>query len=132
MSAVVVSYIPSAAGRAALARGITEAHLRGARLVVVNTTRGDALVDEHYLQGEARDSLVAELEQAGVPAELRQISDGRDIAEVLDAVASEEDAELIVLGLRRRSAVGKLILGSAASRILLTVPHPVLSVKAQS
>jgi nucleotide-binding universal stress UspA family protein len=132
VSAVVVSYIPSAPGRAALARGIVEARLRGARLVVVNTTRGDALVDERYLQGEARDALVAELEQAGVPAELRQISDGRDVADVLDTVASELDAELIVLGLRRRTAVGKLILGSAASRILLTVPHPVLTVKAPS
>jgi nucleotide-binding universal stress UspA family protein len=130
VSAVVVSYIPSPEGRAALARGIAEARLREARLVVVNVTRGDALVDERYLQGEARDSLVAELHQVGVPAELRQISDGRDIAEALEAVAAEVDAELIVIGLRRRSAVGKLILGSAASRILLTVPIPVLSVKA--
>jgi nucleotide-binding universal stress UspA family protein len=129
---VVVSYIPSSEGRAALARGITEAQLRDARLVVVNATRGDALVDERYLQGEARDALVAELQQLGVPAELRQISDGRDVAEALEAVATEVDAELIVIGLRRRSAVGKLILGSAASRILLTVPLPVLSVKADT
>ncbi len=91
---------------------------------MVNTTRGDALVDERYLQGDARDSLIAELEQAGVPAELRQISDGRDVAEVLEAVATELSADLIVIGLRRRSAVGKLILGSAASRILLTVNAP--------
>ena len=131
MSAVVVGYIPSPPGRAALSLGITEARLRGARLVVVNTTRGDALVDERYLQGEARDALLTELEKAGVPAELRQISDGRDVAEVLDAIATEVDAELIVLGLRRRSAVGKLILGSAAIRILLTVSQPVLTVKAQ-
>lgn len=39
---------------------------------------------------------------------------------------------LIVIGLRRRSAVGKLILGGAASRILLTVTQPVLTVKAMS
>ena len=132
MSAVVVSYVPSAPGRAALARGIAEARLRGARLVVVNTARGDALVDERYRQGEAREALVAELEQAGVPAELRQISDGRDVAEVLEAVATEVDAELIVIGLRRRSAVGKLILGSAATRILLTVSRTVMAVKADS
>ena len=130
MSAVVVSYIPSPEGRAALTCGIAEAHLREVRLVVVNTTRGDALVDERYLQGEARDSLVAELEQVGVPAELRQISDGRDVAESLESVATEVDADLIVIGLRRRSAVGKLILGSAATRILLTASHPVMTVKA--
>src|SRR3712207_8856161 len=110
---------------------MTEARLRATQLVVVNTTRGDALVDDRYLQGEPREALAAELEQAGVPAELRQISDGRDVAEVLDAIATEMDAELIVIGLRRRSAVGKLIMGSAATRILLTVPQPVLTVKAQ-
>jgi nucleotide-binding universal stress UspA family protein len=129
VSAVIVSYIPSPEGRAALDRGITEARLRDVRLVVVNATRGDALVDERYLLGEARESLVAELQQVDVPAELLQISDGRDIAEGLEAVADEVDAELIVMGLRRRIVVGKLILGSAASRILLTATSPVMAVK---
>jgi hypothetical protein len=44
-------------------------------------------------------------------------------------VAQETGAELIVIGLRRRSAVGKLILGGSAQRILLDAPVPVLAVK---
>ena len=130
MTAVVVGYLPSPEGRAALARGIAEAELRGTRLVVVNATRGDALVDERFVQGTARDDLAAELAQVPVPAELRQLSDGRDIAQQLEDVALETGADLIVIGLRHRSPVGKLILGSAASRILLSVSIPVLAVKA--
>ena len=130
MSGVLVAYVPTAEGRAALAQGIEEARRRGVRLVVVNTTRGDALVDQRYLQGEAVDELRAELARLDVPAELRQASDGRDVAEELDDLATDVDAELVVIGLRHRSAVGKLILGSAASRILLTVRRPILSVKA--
>ena len=130
MSAVVVGYIPTPEGRAALARGITEAKLRKAKLVVVNTTRGDSLVDERYVQGDGLTALAAELEQAEVDSELRQVGDGQDVAETLETIGNEVDADLIVIGLRRRSAVGKLILGSAASRILLTVKQPVLTVKA--
>lgn len=130
MSAVVVGYVPSPEGRAALAKGVQEAQLRDLPLVVVNTTRGDSLVDERYVQGSAADDLQAELDALPVTAELRQMSSDGDIAETLDDVATEVDASLIVIGLRRRSPVGKLILGSAASRILLTATHPVMTVKA--
>jgi len=44
-------------------------------------------------------------------------------------VANETDADLIVIGLRRRTPVGKLILGSNAQRILLDAPCAVLAVK---
>jgi len=130
MSAVVVGYVPSDEGRAALRAGAAEARLRGGRLVVVNTTRGDALVDDRFLAGDALDDLRAELATLDVEAELRQPQTWDDVAEDLDAVADEVGADLIVIGLRRRSAVGKLILGSAASRILLTAHHAVLAVKA--
>ncbi len=53
-----------------------------------------------------------------------------DPAEDLINVAGEVSADFIVIGLRRRSPVGKLILGSNAQRILLDAPCPVLAVKA--
>jgi len=130
MSVVLVGYVPSAEGRAALAAGIEEARLRGVGLMVLNTTRGDALVDTRFVQGTGVDDLRDELAALDIPAELRQVNSGGDVADELDEVADEVDAVLIVIGLRRRSPVGKLILGSAASRILLTVGRPVLTVKA--
>jgi nucleotide-binding universal stress UspA family protein len=36
---------------------------------------------------------------------------------------------VLVIGIRHRSAVGKLLMGSAAQRILLDVDCPVLAVK---
>jgi nucleotide-binding universal stress UspA family protein len=122
--------VPSPEGRAALDTGAAEARLRGARLVVVNTTRGDALVDDRYLAGDGLAELQAELDALDVETELRQPQTYDDVADDLDAIADEVGADLIVIGLRRRSAVGKLILGSAASRILLTAHHAVLAVKA--
>ena len=50
-------------------------------------------------------------------------------AEVLEA-AEENNAEMIVIGLRRRTPVGKLIMGACRSSILLEADCPVLAVKA--
>ena len=125
---VVVGVVPNPRGQAALEHAVAEAHRRGARLVVVNSSRGDALVDEEYLFGERLRQLEADLTVSGVPFELRQPV-GRDVADDLAAAVAETDAELLVIGLRRRSAVGKLLMGSAAQRILLDVDCPVLAVK---
>jgi nucleotide-binding universal stress UspA family protein len=125
---VVVGVVPNPRGRAALEHAVAEARRRGGRLVVVNSSRGDALVDEEYLQGAPLRQLEADLTVSGVPFELRQPV-GRDVAEELAAAVAETDADLLVIGLRRRSAVGKLLMGSAAQRILLDVDCPVLAVK---
>ena len=60
---------------------------------------------------------------------MRQLVRGFEPAEDLISIAESSDADLIVIGLRRRTPVGKLILGSNAQRILLDAPCPVLAVK---
>ena len=127
---IVVGYIPTPEGEAALAHAVGEAQKRRARLVVVNSSRGDALVDPRFALDDQVDRLRSSLEEAGVDHDVVQAVRGRDAAEeVIDAV-EEHRAELVVIGLRRRTAVGKLIMGSTAQRILLDSPCPVLAVKA--
>jgi len=127
---VVVGLVPHARGRAALAHGIRESQLRGARLVVVNSSRGNPLVDQEYLRDHEVADLTTELAASGVPFELRQPV-GREVAEELTAITEETAAELLVIGIRHRSAVGKMLMGSAAQRILLDVDCPVLAVKGE-
>lgn len=129
VAVVVVGYVPNPRGRAALDHAVLEARRRGALLVVVNTSRGDALVDADFLQGQALTDLHAELTASGVRAEVRQPVRGRDVSEELTDVVRETGAELLVIGLKKRSAVGKLLMGSAAQRILLDVECPILGVK---
>ncbi|MBM7510165.1 MULTISPECIES: universal stress protein [Nocardioides] len=132
MGTVVVGYVNKPEGRAALARGIEESKLRGLRLVVVSSHRGGQEYDTQAA-GKAQvelDEVRAELEGTGVDFELRQLVRGFEPAEDLIGLAADSDAELLVIGLRRRSPVGKLILGSNAQRILLDASCPVLAVKA--
>ncbi len=127
---VVVGYIPTPEGRAALDAAIDVARLRRTRLVVVNASRGDALVDQRFSSTDDWDAVNRQVAGAGVECELLQLLRSEDPAEQLLDVARHHAADLIVLGLRRRTPVGKLLLGSSAQRILLEADCPVLAVKA--
>jgi nucleotide-binding universal stress UspA family protein len=127
---IVVGYVPSPEGRAALKRAVAEARLRGKRLVVVNASRGDALVDRRHASAEDWASVERDLVQSGVEYEVTQQVEAKDPGDQVLDVARQTNAELIVIGLRRRTPVGKLIMGSQAQTILLEADCPVLAVKA--
>ena len=128
---IVVGFVPTKEGRAALARSVEEAKTRRSRLVVINSNRGGRDFDDESTQAaEAELKRVKEdLDGSGLELEVRQLVRGNEPAEDLISVANETDADLIVIGLRRRTPVGKLILGSNAQRILLDAPCAVLAVK---
>ncbi len=119
MGSIVLGYVPKPEGDAALVRALAEARLRNADLIVVNT----------HSASEPDTTL---LDASGVPYQIRSFTADVEVADELVALAHDHDAELIVIGLRRRSPVGKLILGSSAQRILLDAQCPVLAVKADT
>jgi nucleotide-binding universal stress UspA family protein len=127
---VVVGLIPGPEGQAALTKGTEEARLRGARLLVVNASRGDRAMDRSMVSDGDRARAEAALDAAGVTYEFRQPVRPETIAETLLEAAEVEGATLIVIGIRRRSPVGKLLLGSTTSQVLLGASCPVLAVKA--
>jgi nucleotide-binding universal stress UspA family protein len=129
---IVVGYVPKPEGRAALRAALEEAALRGEPLHVVNTTRGDAVVDPRFASDEDLADVRRQLEESGVEFEVQHGISGHDGAEDVTAAAQRLGASLVVIGLRRRSATGKLIFGSTAQRILLDAPCRVLAVKADS
>lgn len=129
MSTIVLGYVPNALGIAALEAAIEEAGRRDAELLVINTTRADRLVDPSYADDDDVTALEDKLRESGVKFSIRHgLSDNLAAEEVLD-VAEETGAELIVIGVRNRTPVGKLIMGSSAQTILLGAPCNVLAVK---
>ena len=127
---IVVGFSATAPGRAALTTAINEAKLRELPLVVINSSRGDAYADPSFAQQADWDWVQTTLDEADVAYSVRQELRGREAHEEILDVIEETGAQLCVIGLRKRSHVGKMLLGSNAHHILMESPCPVLSVRA--
>jgi nucleotide-binding universal stress UspA family protein len=126
---IVVGYLPSREGSAAFDHALSLARQGPSRLVVVNTGRNGDNSDASFASGQDLDAISAELSAAGVDHEVRQPTTSISAAEAIVETATEVAADLIVIGLRRRSPVGKVITGSTAQAVLLDASCPVLAVK---
>ena len=127
---IVVGFVPTPEGEAALSAAITEAQRREEPLHIINSSRGDSLSDSRFASEPAMDQVRARLQEAGVVFEIEQLVRGNEASEELVEAADRVKASLLVIGIRRRSPTGKLITGSQAQRVLLDANCPVLAVKA--
>jgi nucleotide-binding universal stress UspA family protein len=127
---VLVAYAPRPEGQAALDKGIEIAKRRQERLVVVNASPGGRQEDPSKADVQDVERVEALLADSGLEAEFKQFVRGQSAVAEIEALVDSLQVSVLVIGLRKRSAVGKLILGSVAQEILLSVACPVLAVKA--
>jgi nucleotide-binding universal stress UspA family protein len=125
----ILGYTPTPQGEAALDLAITEAKAHNATIVVVNVSRAESYVDPNLAEENQLQTLDNTLQASGLEHEIIQHI-GRDPATDILDIANNREAAMIVLGLRRRSAVGKLLLGSTAQNILLNADCPVITIRA--
>lgn len=128
---IAVGFIRSDEGRAALEAARAEATLRGATLLVIHSMKGGErqeaeIAHEH---DEALAAVESQLTDDGIDFEIKRYARGASPAEDLLQAARDFDVDLLVIGIRRRSPVGKLLLGSNAQDIILQADCPVLAVK---
>ncbi len=129
---IVAGFIRTPEGRAALIRAIEETKLRDAELLVVHSMRGGQRdeLEQVIEYREEFEALERRLAESGIRYRLVEYARGNAPSEDLLQASRDEEADLIVIGLRRRSPVGKLVLGSNSQDILLHADCAVLSVKA--
>ncbi len=126
---IVLAYVPTPEGNAALEVAIAEAKRRDASLVVVNTAAHGNYAAAKFADEQQLDAVRANVEAAGVAVTV-QSTDSEAPADEILAVAARVQAEVLVIGIRRRSPVAKLVMGSTAQRLLLDAACPVIAVKA--
>ena len=113
---ILVAYVARPEGQAALDKGIEIATRRNERLLIVN--------------GYEVERVEERLAKLPVQAEFKQFVRGNSTIDEIIGLVESQQVSVLVIGLRKRTAVGKLLLGSMAQEILMTAPCPVLAVKA--
>ena len=126
---ILIGYIPTHVGEAALAAALAEAASSGDDVVILNSPRRGSTVDADLVADDAGEALVRRAAEAGVTATVDQTDHGDDIVATFEALVERTGARLLVIGLRRRTPMGKLLMGSDAQRLLLELDVPILAVK---
>jgi nucleotide-binding universal stress UspA family protein len=129
---VVVAHQASTIGHLTLQEAAKEANLRQVPMAVIHVAEGvDLDVIEAHKAGLSDEiaQVLREVDLDDVEWTL-QVTTGEDVAEAVLDLVVDLDTELLVIGARRRSPVGKLFLGSVTQSIILHADVPVLVVKA--
>lgn len=126
---IIVAYAPRPEGQAALDKGIEIAKRRDEHLLVVNATPGSG-DDEAMANVQDVERIERLLAVEGLSAEFKQFGRGKSAVEEIETLVDTLPVTLLIIGIRKRSPVGKLLLGSVAQELLLSVACPVLAVKA--
>lgn len=136
MAGVVVVLSSDVLGGHALERAQAEARGRGVPLVIAasvsvphNEAQATGYADRRASVEATLAKKVAEVEATGLACSGYLPASPAEAADAALEAAKAHDADLIVVGLRRRSPVGKLILGSMSQDILLGADCDVLGVK---
>ena len=127
---VVVAHQVSPTSKLALVAAATEARYRETDLAVVHVA--DSALDADRAEAY-RLGIADEIERVlGPDPQVKwelHLTTGVDVGDQVVALADEVEAELLVIGARRRSPVGKALLGSVTQTIILRANVPVLVVK---
>ncbi|NUL45893.1 universal stress protein [Cellulosimicrobium funkei] len=126
---VLVGYTASRESKAALQEAIRIARSTQEGLLVVNAGPGGEHRHESMVTEDQQLELQTLLDSTGLSAEFRQYARGRSTVDEIKDVADEVQPSVVVIGLKRRGAFGRFVMGSVSDGLLQELDQPVLCVK---
>lgn len=128
---ILVAYVPRPEGQTALDKSIELAKERNEYLIVVNVTSGGVAEDFSHADAQDVERVEQLLSVSGIKSEFKQFVGSKNPVEELENLVSSRQVSMLIIGLRKRTAIGKMIMGSMAHEILMTISCPILAVKAE-
>ena len=128
---ILVAFEGSTAAKAALEVAVKHAKAFDGELILVwSMLKGEEEQQEDILAAEKTLGYWKDhLEKKDIPCQTHLLIRGVEAGEDMVRFAADNNVEEIVMGVRRRSKVGKLIFGSTAQYIILNAPCPVVTVR---
>ena len=133
MTVAVAHQASSSSKTIALQEAGREALMRGTDLAVLHVVESlDLDVEDAYRNSltDEINSALADVSASEVSWQLHFATAPDDVPETILSLAGTADASLLIIGARRRSPVGKALLGSVTQTLILEAEIPVLVVKA--
>jgi nucleotide-binding universal stress UspA family protein len=128
---IVIGFDGSNAATDALRLGVVHAKAFDAQLVVIFSLVGGKDIDNEEIRQAERRLTFAEdyCRKEGVACETHLLIRGMTPGEDLVTFAEEKRAGEVIIGVKRRSKVGKLLFGSNAQYVILNAPCPVVTIR---
>ena len=126
---ILVGYDDKDTAKKVLEVAVEHAKAFGAELHVLHSKVTDLPEKEHQEDWRKMEELKSDLEAQGVSCKMHLLIANMDPGEHLVTFAEEHEMNEIIIGVRMRSRVGKLLMGSTARHVILDAHCPVLSVK---
>jgi len=128
---ILVGYDGSNSAKDALTLAKKHAAAFGAEVVVATSLTGGSVTHAVEVEHATEDLEAAKkmFDDDNITCETKLLVRGMTPGEDLVDFADENGIDEIVIGIKRRSKVGKLLFGSNAQYIIIKAPCPVVTVK---
>jgi len=128
---ILVGYDGSNSAKDALALAKTHAAAFDATVVIVSSLTGGSVTHAVEVEHATENLEVAKkmFDEDSIECETKLLVRGMTPGEDIVDYAKEKAIDEIIIGIKRRSKVGKLLFGSNAQYIIIKAPCPVVTVK---
>lgn len=128
---ILLGYDGSNAAMDALKLAVKHGKAFSGTVYVIHSLTGGAEDNEEKISvaNDQLDFAEGLLKNEGVPCETRLLVRGLPAGEDIVRFAEEQKIETIIMGVRRRTQVGKLLFGSTAAFVILNAPCPVITIR---
>jgi nucleotide-binding universal stress UspA family protein len=128
---ILVGYDGSNSAKDALALAKKHAAAFDATVVIVSSLTGGSVTHAVEVEHATEDLELAKkiFDEDGIQCETKLLVRGMTPGEDIVDYAREKAIDEIIIGIKRRSKVGKLLFGSNAQYIIIKAPCPVVTVK---